>query len=117
MPPVDPVELAPLIHCQRSEEQVVQDFRPGAEPALALVQDRDHFLKLSLHRLPRFFRRHSLRYQAFRRIVRHWRAHLPAGVTLEVPYEQLVQDHEQWSRRMLEFLDLPWDPHCLQFFR
>ena len=59
----------------------------------------------------------SRHYQAFRRIVRHWRAHLPAGVTLEVPYEQLVQDHEQWSRRMLEFLDLPWDPHCLQFFR
>jgi len=55
-------------------------------------------------------------YQAFRRIMRHWRAHLPAGVMMEVPYEKLVQDHEQWSRRMLEFLDLPWDPGCLRFY-
>jgi tetratricopeptide (TPR) repeat protein len=58
----------------------------------------------------------SRHYQAFRRIMRHWRAHLPAGVMLEVPYEQLVQDHEGWSRRMLEFLELPWDPHCLEFY-
>jgi len=29
---------------------------------------------------------------------------------------QLVQDHEHWSRRMVEFLDLPWDPHCLRFY-
>jgi tetratricopeptide (TPR) repeat protein len=57
----------------------------------------------------------SRRYRGFRRIMRHWRAHLPAGVMLEVPYEQLVQDHEGWARRMLEFLDLPWDPRCLQF--
>jgi hypothetical protein len=48
--------------------------------------------------------------------MRHWRAHLPAGVMMEVPYEQLVEDHEYWTRRMLEFLDLPWDPHCLQFY-
>lgn len=58
----------------------------------------------------------SRHYRAFRRIMRHWRAHLPAGVMLEVPYEQLVQDHEQWARRMLDFLDLPWDPHCLRFY-
>jgi hypothetical protein len=58
----------------------------------------------------------SRRYRAFRRIMRHWRTHLPAGVMMEVPYEQLVQDHEQWSRRMLEFLDLPWDPDCLRFY-
>jgi hypothetical protein len=57
----------------------------------------------------------SRHYQAFRRIMRHWRAHLPAGVMMEVPYEQLVEDHEYWARRMLEFLDLPWDPRCLQF--
>jgi len=58
----------------------------------------------------------SRRYQAVRRIMRHWRAHLPDHVMLEVTYEQLVQDHEQWSRRMLDFLDLPWDSHCLRFY-
>jgi hypothetical protein len=40
---------------------------------------------------------------------------LPAGTLLEVPYESLVDDLEHWSRRLLQFADLPWDPRCLQF--
>ena len=55
-------------------------------------------------------------YRAHRRIMRHWRAHLPAGVMLEIEYEQLVHDHEKWARRMLDFLELPWDPQCLRFY-
>ena len=34
---------------------------------------------------------------------------------LEVPYERLVRDQEGWSRRMIKFLGLPWDPLCLDF--
>ena len=34
---------------------------------------------------------------------------------LEVPYEALVEDQEGWTRRMLEFVGLPWDPRCLEF--
>jgi hypothetical protein len=34
---------------------------------------------------------------------------------LEVPYEGLVQDLGVWSRRMLDFIELPWDPRCLKF--
>ena len=45
----------------------------------------------------------------------HWRSVLPADVLLEVPYEGLVEDAEQWTRRMLEFVGLPWDPQCLEF--
>jgi hypothetical protein len=29
--------------------------------------------------------------------------------------QQLVQDPEGWSRKMLEFIGLPWDPRCLDF--
>jgi len=36
---------------------------------------------------------------------------------LEVPYEALVEDPETWSRRMLEFIGLEWDPGCLEFHR
>jgi len=34
---------------------------------------------------------------------------------LEVPYEELVANQESWSRRMIEFLGLDWDPRCLDF--
>jgi len=47
----------------------------------------------------------------------YWRAVLPASHFLEVDYEAVVDDIEAEARRMLEFLDLPWDPACLEFYR
>ena len=54
-------------------------------------------------------------YGEYVRLMDHWRATLPAGTLLEVPYVGLIEDQEGWTRRMLEFLDLPWDPRCLDF--
>lgn len=54
-------------------------------------------------------------YGEYLRITAHWRAALPPGTLLEVPYEALVADQEHWTRRMLEFAGLPWDPRCLDF--
>jgi hypothetical protein len=54
-------------------------------------------------------------YREYRRLMRHWRTVLPAGVMLEVPYEGLVLDLPVWSRRLLDFIELPWDPRCLDF--
>ena len=56
-------------------------------------------------------------YLEYLRIMQHWRAILPADAMLEVPYEELVADQETWSRRMVEFIGLPWDPACLEFHR
>jgi tetratricopeptide (TPR) repeat protein len=56
-------------------------------------------------------------FREYVRITDHWRAVLPATTFLEVPYEGLVTDQERWTRRMLEFIDLPWDPKCLEFHR
>jgi hypothetical protein len=38
-------------------------------------------------------------------------------VMLEVPYEGLVDDQEGWSRKMLQFVGIPWEPRCLDFHR
>jgi tetratricopeptide (TPR) repeat protein len=56
-------------------------------------------------------------FQEYQRLMQHWRALLPADALLEVPYEGLVADQESWSRRMIEFIGLPWDPACLEFHR
>ena len=47
----------------------------------------------------------------------YWRSVLPASHFLEVDYEAVVDDIESEARRMLEFLELPWDPACLEFYR
>jgi tetratricopeptide (TPR) repeat protein len=54
-------------------------------------------------------------YREYLRMMDHWRHLLPAGTILEVPYEALVDDAQGWTRRMLEFIDLPWDVNCLEF--
>jgi tetratricopeptide (TPR) repeat protein len=54
-------------------------------------------------------------YREYLRLTAHWRATLPASALLEVPYEALIEDQEGWTRRMLDFVGLPWDPKCLEF--
>jgi len=56
-------------------------------------------------------------YQEHRRLIAHWRAVLPPGTILDVPYEGLVANPEEWTRKILDFLDLPWDDRCLDFHR
>ena len=51
------------------------------------------------------------------RLMAHWRSVLPPGAILDVPYAGLIADQEGWSRRLLEFLGLAWDPRCLDFHR
>ncbi len=54
-------------------------------------------------------------YQDYERVMAHWRAVLPPTCLLEVDYEEIVADLEGQARRMLAFLDLDWDPACLNF--
>jgi hypothetical protein len=54
-------------------------------------------------------------YRQHQRLIAHWRAVLPPGTILDVPYEALVADQEGWTRKILEFLDLEWDERVLDF--
>ena len=56
-------------------------------------------------------------HREYQRLMRHWRAVLPADVMLDVPYEGMVMDLPAWSRRMLDFIALPWDERTLDFHR
>jgi tetratricopeptide (TPR) repeat protein len=56
-------------------------------------------------------------YHEYRRLMTHWRSVLPPRTLLDVRYEDLVDDPEVWSRRMLAHIGLPWDPRCLEFHR
>ncbi len=54
-------------------------------------------------------------YRQHRRLMTHWRAVLPPGTILDVPYEELVADQEGWTRKILDFLGLEWDERVLNF--
>jgi tetratricopeptide (TPR) repeat protein len=54
-------------------------------------------------------------YSAFRRLIDHWKATLPKAALMEVAYEDIVRDVAGEARRLLDFLDLPWDDEVLRF--
>lgn len=55
-------------------------------------------------------------YQHYRRLMTYWREVLELPI-LRVQYEDMVAEPEREARRIIEFLDLPWDPQCLEFYR
>ena len=59
----------------------------------------------------------GLFYRDYDKLMAHWRTSLPATHFFEVDYEAVVDDLEGQARRMIAFLDLPWDPACLEFHR
>ncbi len=54
-------------------------------------------------------------YIEYRRIMEHWQASFPADAILHLPYERLIDEQEPWSRKMIEFIGLPWDERCIDF--
>ena len=53
-------------------------------------------------------------YADYRRLMGHWRDPLDLNM-MEVAYEEMVQDTEALSRKIVEFCGLDWDPRCLRF--
>lgn len=55
-------------------------------------------------------------YACYRRLMEHWERVLLLS-KLDVVYEDLVSDQERGSRKLLEFLGLPWNDRCLEFHK
>ena len=56
-------------------------------------------------------------YVDYARLMNHWRRVLPAGVFLDVQYEEIVADQEAQARRMLDYCGLEWSDACLDFHK
>jgi len=56
-------------------------------------------------------------YRNYATLMDHWRKVLPADAFYELQYEELVTDHENQARALLEYCNLPWDDACLNFHK
>jgi tetratricopeptide (TPR) repeat protein len=55
-------------------------------------------------------------YRAYLELMAHWEQVLPGNI-LRVQHETVVDDLESSVRRILEFLGLPFEPGCLEFYK
>jgi tetratricopeptide (TPR) repeat protein len=92
---------APVIHCFRDPRDTciscyMSSILPGPHPYISDLGDL------------------GFAYRQYERLMTHWRKVIAPPI-LEVGYEQLVDDLEAGSRRIIDFLGLDWDDACLQF--
>jgi hypothetical protein len=92
---------AVIIHCQR-------DPRDTCLSCFGIRFVAGQQYSYDLAELGRYWR-------AYDRLMDHWRAVLPPGRMLEVPYEAVVGDVEGWARRLIAHCGLEWDDACLRF--
>ena len=100
-----------LIHAALSGARVIHMTRDPRDNALSIYFQRfktQHSYGADLKDIAHF-------HAQYQRLMGHWSQVLPAEVLLAVPYEGLVNDPEHWTRRMLQFIGLEWDPRCLNF--
>ena len=53
-------------------------------------------------------------YRQYLRLMAHWKTVLRIPL-MDIQYEELVDNQEELSRKMLEFCELKWDDRCLRF--
>jgi tetratricopeptide (TPR) repeat protein len=102
-----------VIHCVFPRARILYTSRDPLDTCLSCYfQDFSNAANftMDLSDLAHYYREHH-------RLMEHWRRVLPPGVLLEVPYAELVEEPQKWSRRIIEFIGLPWDARCLEFHR
>lgn len=55
-------------------------------------------------------------YADYWRLMKHWKSVLDTPI-MDVAYEDMIDDPEAESRRLIEFLGLEWDERCLDFHK
>jgi hypothetical protein len=56
-------------------------------------------------------------YVSYDLLMHHWRRLLPPDSFIEVQYEDIVADMVGQSKRLIEFVGLPWHDACLDFHK
>jgi len=54
-------------------------------------------------------------YRAFDDLISVWRNHIPADRFMEIRYEDVIDNQETETRRLLSFCGLDWNEACLRF--
>jgi tetratricopeptide (TPR) repeat protein len=100
-----------MIHAALPEARIIHMRRDPIDTCLSIYFQNFHIAHSYANDLDDL----AHYYDEYVRLMRHWHAVLPSAAILEVPYEALVDDAEFWSRKMLEFVGLPWHEACLNF--
>lgn len=98
-----------LIHYLFPKARIIHIRRDPLDNCLSIFFQsfREHRYSYELGELGQY-------YREYQRLMEHWSTTL-GGVMLEVRYEELIDNQEEVTRRVIDFCGLEWDEACLQF--
>jgi len=56
-------------------------------------------------------------YAFYAKTMQHWQNVLPENTIFNLSYEKLIKDHETLSKQLIDYIGLPWDDNCLNFYK
>ena len=92
---------AKIIHLQRDPQAVALSCWMTQFASIRWACHKEHLI----HRI-----------HQYQRIMQHWRNVIPDRF-IEVSYEQLVENQQEESKRLIDYIGLDWDENCLQFYQ
>ncbi|MGB0748405.1 MAG: tetratricopeptide repeat protein [Magnetospiraceae bacterium] len=102
-----------LIHLLLPQAKILHCVRNPVDTCVSCLFQKFHDdaqgWSYELGELGRYFR-------GYLQMMDHWREVLP-GRIMDVVYEETIADQEAQTRRILEFIGLPWDDACLDFHK
>jgi tetratricopeptide (TPR) repeat protein len=107
---IDNYQHVGLMHLALPQARFIQIQRSILDTCLSIFTNQFAGLNYSydLYEIGKY-------YQLYDYAMQHWAQVLPAGLILDVQYEQLVTNFEAEARRIVEHCGLPWDARCLSF--
>ena len=102
-----------LIHLILPNARIIHTMRDPADTCVSCFSHlfaEGHYYSYDLAELGRF-------YVNYNKMMAHWRSVLPSGAMLEVSYEELIDNFEEETRRIIAFCGLPWHDGCLEFHK
>lgn len=100
-----------LIHAAFPQARIIHVRRDPIDTCLSIYFqhfNEAHSYANDLHSLADY-------HAQYRRLMAHWKTVIGSDRMLEVDYENLVADQEAWTRSIIDFIGLQWDPACLDF--
>jgi tetratricopeptide (TPR) repeat protein len=106
-------EYLGLIHLFFPQAKIIHSMRDPMDACFscyAIKFTEGNEFSYDLEALGRYYLRYT-------KIMEHWHRVLPPGRILDVRYEDIVDNTEHEVKRILEYLELPWDQDCLNFYK
>lgn len=98
-----------LIALMFPKARIIHTRRSPMDTCLSIWQQNFN----DAHSYARNFHDLGHHYAQYLDLMEHWRQVLP-GRMLEIDYEDTVENQEEMSRKLIDFVGLPWDEACLR---